>query len=129
VIQLTILNGKQAGARWVTRRFAFEIGRSPEADLRLDDDGVWNQHLRMEVRTDEGAALFAAEDAFLAVNGHQVQQAVLRNGDLIQVGSVQLLFGLSPTTQYSLRFREALSWTALGALGLGQVALIYWMIS
>jgi hypothetical protein len=37
-------------------------------------------------------------------------------------------FSLSPTRQDSLRFREAATWTALGALCLGQVWLIYWLL-
>jgi pSer/pThr/pTyr-binding forkhead associated (FHA) protein len=98
-----------------------------QADFRLDDDGVWDQHLELDVRTDEGAVLSAASNAFTAVNGNPVQQSVLRNGDLIEIGSVRILFGLSPTRQYSLYLREALTWLALAALGLTQVGIIYWL--
>jgi hypothetical protein len=100
----------------------------PQSDLCLDDGGVWDHHLQLEVRPGEGAVISASPDAFTAVNGQQVREAVLRNGDLIEIGSVRLLFGLSPTRQSSLRLREALTWIALGALGFGQVALIYWLL-
>lgn len=129
MLQLKILNGRQAGTEWVARRFPFQIGRAPSASLRLEDDGVWDQHLRLEVRPAAGAVLVATADAFTAVNGHPVQEAILRNGDLIEIGSVQMQFGLSPATQHGLRLRETLTWTALGALGLGQVGLIYWLIA
>ena len=128
MIQLTVLNGRQAGTRWVARRFPSQIGRSSKSHLCLDDDGVWDQHFQLAIRPEEGAVLFSGSAAFTAVNGHQVRQAVLRNGDLIEIGSVRLLFGLSPTRQYSLRFREVLTWIALGALGFGQVAVIYWLV-
>jgi len=36
-------------------------------------------------------------------------------------------FALSPTRHRSLRIREALTWIALAALCLGQIALIYWL--
>ena len=127
MIQLAILNGKQAGTRWVARRFPSRIGRTPQSDLCLDDGGVWDHHLQLEIRSGEGAVISASPDAFTALNGQQVRQAVLRNGDLIEIGSVRLLFGLSSTRQSSLRLREVLTWAILGALGLGQVALIYWL--
>ena len=99
-----------------------------QSDLCLDDGGVWDQHLQLEVRPGEGAVISASPEAFTAVNGQLVREAVLRNGDLIEIGSVRLLFGLSPTRQSSLRLREALTWLVLGALGFGQVALIYWLL-
>jgi hypothetical protein len=69
-----------------------------------------------------------ASEAFVAVNGQRLEQPlVLRNGDVIELGAVKLRFGLSPTRQRSLRFREAVTWIALAALCLGQVALIYWL--
>jgi hypothetical protein len=66
-------------------------------------------------------------DASIVVNGQPVRQAVLRSGDLLETGSVKLRFGLGPTRQHSLRLREAMTWLALAALCLGQVALIYWL--
>ena len=128
MIQLAILSGRQAGTRWVARRFPSRIGRTTQSDLCLDDAGVWDQHLQLEIRTGQGAVLSASPDAFTAVNGQQVQEAVLRNGDLIEIGSVRLLFGLSATRQSSLRLREAVTWFALGAIGFAQVALIYWLL-
>ena len=62
-----------------------------------------------------------------SLNHLPVRQASLRNGDLIELGAVQLQFGLSPTRHRSLRLREVLTWIALGLLCLGQVALIYWL--
>jgi hypothetical protein len=53
---------------------------------------------------------------------------VLRNGDSIDIGSLKLQFWLSDTRQFGLRFREGLTWAALGFISLGQVGLIYWLL-
>ena len=129
MVQLHILSGKKAGTTWVARRFPYQAGRSPKDDLHLEEDGVWERHLRIEMRRGEGAVLDCPPEALVAVNGQPVRSVVLRNGDLIEAGSVKLRFTLSPTTQASLRWRETLTWVALGALCLGQVALIYWLTS
>ena len=127
MVQLDILNGTKAGSQWVTRRFPFQLGRSPQAALILPDPGVWEQHATFAPRAGQGVVVSAAKDAFIAVNGQRVQEAVLRSGDLIEAGSVKMRFGLSPAPQSSLRLRETLTWFGLAVLCLGQVALIYWL--
>lgn len=127
MVQLDILSGKQAGTQWVARRFPFQLGRSPQVALVLEEPGVWDRHAEFALRPGEGVMVFATTDASITVNGQPVRQAVLRNGDLIEAGSVKLRFGLAPTRQHSLRLREAMTWLALAALCLGQVALIYWL--
>lgn len=128
MVQLDILNGTKAGSQWVARRFPFQLGRSPQAALVLSDHGVWDQHATFASRPGQGVVVSAAREAFVAVNGQRVQDAVLRNGDLIETGSVKMRFGLSPAPQRSLRLREALTWFTLAVLCLGQVALIYWLM-
>lgn len=125
MVQLHILNGSKAGTRWVACRLPFQVGRSYEDDLRFDDAGVWDHHLRIELRNRRHAALISAPDALTTVNGQPTQDALLRNGDIIELGSLRVQFGLSPTTHRSLRLREALTWLGLALLSLGQVALIY----
>ena len=88
---------------------------------------MWEQHATFNARPGQGIAVSAARDAFVAVNGQCVQEAVLRSGDLIEAGSVKMRFGLSPAPQRSLRLRETLTWFGLAVLCLGQVALIYWL--
>lgn len=127
MIQLELLNGGKAGHRIDARRFPFQVGRSPDAELSLEDDGVWDHHLKIELDAARGAVLHASPEAFTAVNGQAVQEAPLRNGDIIEAGSVRMRVGLSPVSQRSLRVREYLTWIALGALCLGQVALVYWL--
>ena len=127
MVQLDILSGKQAGTLWVARRFPFQLGRSPQAALVLEEPGVWDRHAEFTLRPGEGVMVSATTDASIIVNGQPVRQAVLRNGDLLEAGSVKLRFGLAPTRQHGLRLREAMTWLGLAALCLGQVALIYWL--
>ena len=127
MVQLNILTGNKAGTEWVARRFPFSVGRSPQDALALDDSGVWNNHFRIDLRAGTGAILQASPDALTTVNGQSVKEAVLRNGDVIDLGAVKLRFGLSPTRQHGLKVREVLTWLAFAGLCAAQVAVIYWL--
>lgn len=128
MIQLTVLNGKQAGSQWVARRFPVRLGRAPACEVCLEGDGVWDQHAQIILRRREGFILTVQEEAIAAVNGHPVRETLLRNGDEFDLGSAKLRFALSPTRQRGLRWRESLTWLALAALCVGQGALIYWLV-
>jgi hypothetical protein len=128
MVQLRILSGNKAGTAWVARHFPVRIGRSPNADLQLEESGVWDEHLQLDFKPAEGIVLSAQPNALAAVNGHAVQQTVLRNGDAIDIGSSKLQFWLADTRQTDLRLREGLTWAAIAAISIGQVALIYGML-
>ena len=128
MVQLSILSGKTAGTTWVARRLPVRIGRAQNSDLRLQESGIWDQHVRLSTVPAEGFVMETAPEALAAVNGQPVQRVVLRNGDLIELGSVTLQFWLSPTRQRALGWREWLTWAAIALISLGQVALVYWLI-
>jgi pSer/pThr/pTyr-binding forkhead associated (FHA) protein len=128
MVQLKVLSGQKAGTTWVARRFPVRIGRSAAADLQLEEDGVWDQHLQLDFNPAEGIVLSALPNALAAVNGQPVHRAVLRNGDAIDIGSLRMRFWLSETRQVGLRFREGLTWAGIAAICLGQVGLIYWLL-
>ena len=128
MVQLEILSGNKAGTAWVARRFPVRINRSPTADVRLEEAGVWDEHLTLGFDRDTGFTLNVAPQALAAVNGQPVQQATLRNGDWIELGSAKIRFWLGETRQQSLRVREWLTWVALVAITGGQIALIYWLL-
>jgi pSer/pThr/pTyr-binding forkhead associated (FHA) protein len=129
MVQLKILSGTKAGTTWVARRFPVRIGRSASADLQLEEPGVWDQHLRLDFQPGTGFLLNAQPNALAAVNGQAVQQTLLRNGDTLELGSLKMQFWLSETRQSGLRLRETLTWIAIAAISLGQIALIYWLLS
>jgi pSer/pThr/pTyr-binding forkhead associated (FHA) protein len=128
MVQLEILSGKKAGTQWVARHFPVRLGRAAAADLCLEDGGVWDQHLELGFDPPRGFVLAVQPDALATVNGEPVREAVLRNGDCIEIGSVKLRFWLGETRQAGLRIREGLTWIALAAITAGQIALIYWLL-
>jgi pSer/pThr/pTyr-binding forkhead associated (FHA) protein len=128
MIQLDILSGKKAGAQSAARRFPFRIGRAPGNDLQLEDDGVWDQHLTLEFNRQNGFTLATAPNALATINGGLVQTSILRNGDIITLGSAKLQFWLAAARQRGLRLREAFVWALLAAVTVAQFALIYWLI-
>lgn len=125
MIQLRVLDGKQAGQEVAARRFPFSIGRSRAADLCLEEAGVWDRHCAISLDSHEGFRLQVDSNALADLNGQRVQQAPLRNGDLIQLGSIQLRFWLAAARQRSQRVREWATWGALGLLLASELALIY----
>ena len=128
MIQFKILSGKQAGASWVARRFPVRVGRAKGTDLQLEEAGVWDKHFQLDFKPGEGFVLQSAPNALTVVNGVQADRVVLSNGDLLELGSVKLQFWLGETRQRGFRLREGLTWTAIAAICLGQVVLIYWLL-
>ena len=128
MVELHILAGKQAGSQSVVRHFPFRIGRAGGNELQLTDDGAWDQHLSLEFRRRQGFQLVTAPNALVMVNSKPVETALLRNGDVITIGSVKLQFWLAAARQRGLRSREAVFWVLLLAVLFGQFALIYWLL-
>ena len=127
MIQLNVLSGKKAGRHTVVRRFPFRVGRAPGNHLQLDDDGIWDQHLTLELHQD-GFGLALAPGAVGAVNAEPFQNQVLRNGDIITIGSAKLQFWLAAARQRGLRARENFVWALIILVTSAQFALIYWLI-
>jgi hypothetical protein len=128
MVQLNILCGKRAGATYIARRFPVRIGRGPKAGLRSEEDGVWDEHALLEFRPSQGVALRVQPGALARVGGQPAGETLLRNGDVIELGSLKLQFWLSETHQTRLLAREWATWIGIGAISLGQMALIYWLV-
>jgi len=128
MVQIKILSGKKAGTVWAARRFPVRIGRSATSDLQADEHGVWDDHCHIHLNPGAGFVLETQPDALITVNGQPAQRAVLRNGDAIEIGALKVQFWLSEARQQGLRIREAMVWTLIAAVTLGQIALIYWLL-
>ncbi len=124
MVDLQILSGSRTGTKFFGKHFPIHVGRAEGLDLCLDQPGVWPRHFQIGWQT-EGLILEAEPDALVSVNDAAVRQAALRNGDVITLGSLRIRFSLSSVRQSSVAVREWLTWIALGALCLGQVALVY----
>ncbi len=128
MVQLKILSGKKAGSLWDARRFPVRIGRSATADLRVEEPGVWDEHLTMNLNAD-GFMVETHANALASVNGQPVQRALLRNGDTIEIGSVKLQFWLAEAPQRGQGVREGFVWTVISVICLAQIALVYWLLT
>ncbi len=128
MVQLKIVSGRPAGAVHELHRFPCLIGRSAEADVRLEEAGIWDRHLHIHLDSDRGFSAAILPEARATVNGQPLTRAPLRNGDVIEVGCVKLQFWLKPPRQSSLAARETMTWAALGLLCAGQVVLVYFLL-
>lgn len=128
MLQFKILSGKKAGVTWAARRFPVRIGRSPAADLQLEEEGVWDQHVVVQFVPAAGVVLATQGEALVTVNGEPVREAVLRSGDAINVGSARLQFWLAETRQNALGLREVMTWCLIGTVLLSEVGLLYWLL-
>jgi len=128
MVCLKILSGKKAGIEWSASHLPVQIGRAHSADLSLDEPGVWERHFEINLNFPDGLVLKTQPNALLTINGEKIEQAILRNGDLIEIGALKIRFALSAVRQRSLLARELSTWIALAALCLGQIALIYSLI-
>lgn len=125
MVQFKIVSGKMAGSEKVARHFPFRIGRSVSADLRVEDHGVWDEHLELAFHSSDGFVLTTHPNALAAINGQPFREQVLRNGDAIEIGALKIRFWLGETRQSSLRLREWLTWTAFVMIIAAQLFLIY----
>ncbi len=108
---LTLLTGQRSGHVHSIDGAATTIGRSAESDFVVDEEGVSRHHARID-RTADGA--FYIEDVG-STNGtflgaHRVGVALLRGGDLVQLGPlVQMRFAIvdSPEESFYRRLYES----------------------
>lgn len=126
MIELQLLSGKMAGKHVPARRFPFSIGRSENADLRLDEAGVWPAHARMKCDADGGLVLEVV-DGSVQVNGQPVTLHRLKSGDVIRVGTVELRFAIAPARQKRLLLHELAQWAVLAGTVVVQLFLIWFL--
>lgn len=128
MLQLDILSGKQAGSRIVARRFPFTVGRSGKDTVQLEDAGVWEEHLTIDLdRPAKAFKVQCRDHASLVVDGEPQRETLLRNGSLIEIGGVKIRFGMTAPRQRTLVFREAAVWIAFVLLWIFQFAAIWWL--
>jgi pSer/pThr/pTyr-binding forkhead associated (FHA) protein len=125
MINLQFLSGRKAGEQAVATHFPYRIGRAPQNDLMLQDDGIWDQHLTLEFLAKDGFQLTTAANAISAVNGKPVESTILRNGDVITLGSAKIQFWLAPALQQGLLFRENFVWALLIVVTVAQFILLF----
>lgn len=89
---LVVRKGPQPGERFYLDRARLTVGRDPESDIFLNDMTVSRAHAVLEVL---GASVTVRDAGSLNgtyVNGVCVDVAPLQNGDVLQVGTFQMVF-------------------------------------
>jgi len=124
MVQFKVLSGEKRGAVFTTSSFPWRVGRGKSADLRLEEPGVWDQHLELDLVKAEGFVLTRQGQALATVNGEAFDRRVLRNGDLIEMGALKLRFWLAESRQKGLWLREWVVWGVVILFSLFEVAVI-----
>ncbi|MBI5529642.1 MAG: GGDEF domain-containing protein [Deltaproteobacteria bacterium] len=87
-----VISGKRVGSMYKVSKDEMIIGRVPESDILIEDDGVSRRHAKIE-RAPNGSVrivdLESTNGTFF--NGARIDQHVLRDGDKIQIGSTTIL--------------------------------------
>jgi pSer/pThr/pTyr-binding forkhead associated (FHA) protein len=95
IARLTITNSCFAGLEIALKKRKTILGKSLACDICLDDSLVSDEHAAI-LRTDVG---FQIEDLNsrngLTLNGKEVHQKKLNNGDTIEIGNFRLRFSYS----------------------------------
>lgn len=128
MVQLKIISGSKAGIDWVARRFPVRLGRGKRCQLKLDDPGIWDDHIHLDFSRQEGIVARVQGDALALVNGTPIRDAILQNGDVLDLGAARVQFWLSPTRQANMAWREWATWLGIAAICALQIALVYWLI-
>ena len=110
---LTILTGSAAGQLFKCGKATIVMGRSPQADLKLDDDGISRHHARLRCETGRSWVQDLSSRNGTFVNGERIDGDIeLKDGDKIQVGRGTVLrFGFQDALDES--FHENLLSSAL----------------
>ncbi len=89
---LVVYGGREAGERFYVDRPALTIGRDPNSDVFLNDVTVSRSHA--VVRLEESTVSIEDSGSLNGtyVNGARVDRALLRDGDMVQVGTFQMVF-------------------------------------
>jgi hypothetical protein len=93
----------------------------------LEDDGVWEGHASIALTATGYFHLIARPEAMVCVDGVRVTEARIKEGDVIDLGAVKLVFHLASARQRGLALREWILWAVLFALALGELILMFWL--
>jgi pSer/pThr/pTyr-binding forkhead associated (FHA) protein len=89
---LLVIKGPSIGDIFYIEKDEFIIGRSPESDVLLDDITVSRKHALLKEVDGDYRLLDAGSLNGSYLNGNIVEEAVLSNGDRIQIGKYIFLY-------------------------------------
>ncbi len=88
-----VLAGKNEGKDYIISKGLTVLGRDERADVPLfGDPSVAPQHAAIKLENNRHVLLDGGSPLGSVVNGQRITQQLLRDGDMIQIGQVRLLF-------------------------------------
>ena len=93
---LVVKRGPNAGSRFLLDRDTTSSGRHPDSDIFLDDVTVSRRHAEFRREGGEFVVIDVGSLNGTYVNREPVDQAVLANGDEVQIGKFRLVFLTGP---------------------------------
>ncbi|HAS13081.1 MAG TPA: hypothetical protein DCS55_21615 [Acidimicrobiaceae bacterium] len=89
---LVVRRGRNAGSRYVLDADRTVAGRHPESDIFLDDVTVSRRHAEITREGDDYTVRDVGSLNGTYLNRNRVEEAPLRDGDELQIGSFKLVF-------------------------------------
>ncbi|MDZ7676388.1 MAG: FHA domain-containing protein [Acidimicrobiales bacterium] len=89
---LVVRRGRNAGSRYVLDGDVTTAGRHPESDIFLDDVTVSRRHVEISRSGSDYTVRDSGSLNGTYVNRNRVEEAPLRDGDELQIGSFKLVF-------------------------------------
>jgi pSer/pThr/pTyr-binding forkhead associated (FHA) protein len=93
---LVVKRGPNAGSRFLLDQDTTSAGRHPDSDIFLDDVTVSRRHAEFRREGGEFVVIDVGSLNGTYVNREPVDQAVLANGDEVQIGKFRLVFLTGP---------------------------------
>ena len=89
---LLVIKGPNIGEKFFINKEESFIGRSPESDVLLDDITVSRKHVILKMEDKACKLIDAGSLNGSYLNGNIVEEAVLQDGDRLQVGKYIFLY-------------------------------------
>ena len=116
-----------SGYTFRTRIGASTIGRDEDCDVVIRDATVSARHAEIVVRPETTTITNLMATNGTRVNGQQIQNAELVDGDVLRIGQINLVFKDVPAMAEERSLLSRLQWILLGASLLAALGLI-WLI-
>lgn len=88
---LIVINGRSVGKMYKVQNDRTFIGRAPDCDVLVDDEGVSRRHAYIQRGVESYEVVDNNSTNGIFINGQRVRGHVLKDGDRLQVGSSTIL--------------------------------------
>ena len=119
MLQLHVTDERGTVTSHIAAESSFLIGRSAQAQLRLDSAGVWEEHARVSLAessrypNQHRYIIEALGESIVSINGQIITAKELAIGDEILLGAARLTVSLAPPNQKKLVLQEWFVWCLL----------------